>query len=159
PGRDPLTYRQLVDQVDQTSESLKLSGVTCGDRVAIVLPAGPELATAFLAISSMATSIPLNPAYREQEFDFYLSDLQPKAIIVPAARDLPVSRVAEKYGIEVIELNASSEAASGTFTLTAPKHDFSGERRSVQDDDIALVLYTSGTTSKPKRVPLTQRNL
>ena len=63
PQRPSLTYRQLLDQVDQTIESLTSSGISRGDRIALVLPGGPEPATAFLAVSSMATVIPLNPAY------------------------------------------------------------------------------------------------
>jgi acyl-CoA synthetase (AMP-forming)/AMP-acid ligase II/thioesterase domain-containing protein/acyl carrier protein len=159
PQRSPLTYRHLLDQVDQTIESLKSTGIARPDRIALVLPGGPELATAFLAVSSMATVIPLNPAYRESEFDYYFTDLGPKAVIVASATDSPAVAAARKRGVDVIELRPFRGRAAGSFSLLTSRSDLGVSARDADGDDIALVLYTSGTTSKPKRVPLTQNNL
>ena len=159
PQRASLTYRQLLDQVDTTIESLESSGITRRHRVALVLPAGPELATAFLAVSSIATAVPLNPTYRESEFDFYFSDLEPQALIVTSVVDSPAAAAAGKRGIDVIELRPCLDRGAGTFSLLTSKRDLAGTSKDTHGDDIALVLYTSGTTSKPKRVPLTHRNL
>jgi acyl-CoA synthetase (AMP-forming)/AMP-acid ligase II/thioesterase domain-containing protein/acyl carrier protein len=159
PQRASLTYRQLLDQVDSTIESLESSGITRRHRVALVLPGGPELATAFLAVSSIATAVPLNPAYRESEFDFYFSDLEPEALIVDSVVDSPAAAAAGKRGIDVIELRPCLDRGAGSFSLLTSKRDLAGTSKDAHGDDIALVLYTSGTTSKPKRVPLTHRNL
>src|SRR5579863_8126939 len=75
PGRPPLTYGRLLSHVDQTIKALHAMGVGRGDRVAIILPDGPEMAVAMLAVASSATSGPLNPNYRSNEFEFYLSDM------------------------------------------------------------------------------------
>ena len=158
-GRGPLNYRQLLYQVDRTIELLKLSGITCRDRIAIVLPAGPELAAAFLAISSVATSIPLNPACRENEFELYLSDLRPRAVIVQAGMSGAAVAVAKKHGIPIIELLPQAELAAGTFTLRENDPSLNCDFGLPQRDDIALILHTSGTTARPKMVPLTHTNL
>src|SRR5262245_19491267 len=75
PGRPPLTYGRLRIHVDHVVQTLNAMGLGRNDRVALVLPNGPEMAVAFLAIAAGATSAPLNPAYQANEFDFYLSDL------------------------------------------------------------------------------------
>ena len=158
PQRPSLTYRHLLDQVDQTIESLRSRGIARRDRVVLVLPGGPELATAFLAVSSIATVIPLNPAYRESEFDYYFSDLKPKALIVASGMHSPAAAAAQQGGIDIIELRPSPERGAGSFSLLTPRRDVAGTG-DAHGDDIALVLYTSGTTSKPKRVPLSHSNL
>src|ERR1700690_2969422 len=80
-GAAALTYAGLRKLVGETIAALNAFGIGRGDRVAIVLPNGPEMATAFLAVASAATSAPLNPRYRREEFDFYLSDLHAKALL------------------------------------------------------------------------------
>ena len=81
-GRPPLSYERLSAHIEQTVAGLNGFGIGRNDRVAIVLPNGPELATAFLAVASGAASAPLNPAYRADKFDFYLSDLRAKALVI-----------------------------------------------------------------------------
>src|ERR1700727_3356007 len=81
----PLSYGALRALIDRTVRSLNDLGVGRGDRVAIVLPNGPEMATAFLSVASAAASAPLNPTYRADEFEFYMSDLGAKALVVEAA--------------------------------------------------------------------------
>ena len=79
PERPSLTHKSLRELAMRTVQSLNAMGIGRGDRVAIVLPNGPEMAAAFIAIACGATTAPLNPAYRAEEFDFYLSDLNAKA--------------------------------------------------------------------------------
>ncbi|MFQ5852528.1 MAG: condensation domain-containing protein, partial [Candidatus Binatia bacterium] len=159
PGRTVLTYGRLYTQVEYVVKRLNASGVGRNDRVAIVLPNGPEMAVAFLAVAAGATSAPLNPAYRTNEFDFYLSDLNVKALIVQSGIDSPAIAVARKRGIPVIELSPVLEAEAGTFTLTSNESSHPVHHGHAQPDDVALVLHTSGTTSRPKMVPLTQSNI
>src|SRR5512140_3870543 len=80
-GARPLTYRALGALVRKTVETLNALGVGRQDRVAIVLHNGPEMAAAFLGIAAGATTAPINPVYRGEEFEFYLSDLRAKALV------------------------------------------------------------------------------
>jgi acyl-CoA synthetase (AMP-forming)/AMP-acid ligase II/acyl carrier protein len=172
PGRRPLTYAQLFAQVERTAAELEGLGLRRGDRIGLVLPNGPEAAVAFLAVASCATCAPLNPAYRADEFQFYLADLKAQALIVQAGVDSPARAVAQSHGIALIELTPALDHEAGRFTLSmvgrvspsAPQlapvstDGALGETRPTSSD-VALVLHTSGTTSRPKIVPLTHANL
>lgn len=158
PNRKPLTYGALRRQVEQLANSLAARGLTACDRIALVLPNGPEMVTAFLGVAARATCAPLNPAYHASEFDFYLTDLEAKALLIAHHLDSPARASAQTRGIPVLELTYTPEEAAGCFFLpddeeTNTQTIFSGP------DDVALVLHTSGTTAKPKLVPLTHRNL
>ncbi len=157
PGRPDLSYRALRGLADRTGAALAALDVAPGDRVAIVLPNGPAMASCFLAVAAYATAAPLNPAYREDEFDFYISDLRAKILIVGQGMDTPARAVAARHGVPVVEL-VEADAAAGDFTLDlggkAP-----GTPRRADPSDTALVLHTSGTTSRPKIVPLAGANL
>lgn len=161
PDRRPMTYGELRGQVASTVAALNANGIGRNDRVAIVLPNGPEMASAFLSIASGATTAPLNPGYRADEFEFYMSDLNAKALVVEAGSASPAVGVAEKLGIPIIDLAVPEGAPAGAFTLT-PRAAMGGAAAQggmAGPDDIALVLHTSGTTSRPKIVPLTHRNV
>lgn len=134
-------------------------GVGRNDRVAVVLPNSPEMAVAFLGIASCATCAPLNPGYRESEYDFYLSDLNAKALIFQSGVAEAAVEVARKRGIPLVELSPIKEAAAGIFQLTIEEVNNRGKSGIAQSSDVALVLHTSGTTSRPKIVPLTHSNL
>jgi acyl-CoA synthetase (AMP-forming)/AMP-acid ligase II/acetyltransferase-like isoleucine patch superfamily enzyme len=159
PDRAPLTYRGLLDQVEHTVGTLSAFGLKPNDRIAVSLPNGPEMAVAFVAVAAGVTCAPLNPSYRESEFDFYISDLKARALIVPSGIDSPARTVAERYQIPIIELTPTLEAEAGVFTLTGKTHGSVNSYSFADPDGIALVLHTSGTTSRPKIVPLTHTNL
>ncbi|MGH8750664.1 MAG: acyl--CoA ligase [Burkholderiales bacterium] len=159
-GMSGLTYRTLRALIERTIASLNRFGIGRNDRVAIVLPNGPEMAAAFMGIAAGATVAPLNPAYRADEFEFYLSDLRAKALVVAKGGDSPAIGVAEKLGVRVIELYPVAQNGAGCFELRP--HDAGGGSCSTgcaEADDIALILHTSGTTSRPKIVPLKQCNI
>ena len=160
--RATLTYSGLRRQVAETIAALNQIGIGRNDRVAIVLPNGPEMATAFVSIACCATTAPLNPAYKQDEFDFYLSDLGTKALVVEQGSESPAVTAARAQGIRVIELSIDENDAAGTFSLQPA--DSGAKHQSVSDgpttpDDVALVLHTSGTTSRPKIVPLSHANV
>jgi len=157
--RTSLTYSGLMAQVDSVTRGLKAMGIGCNDRVALVLPNGPEMAVAFLGVVAGATCAPLNPAYREREFDFYLSDLKAKGLIVQSGMDTPATTVAHRLGIAVMQLSPMPEVAAGVFRLAGEVQSGASYSKLAQSEDIALVLHTSGTTSRPKIVPLTQKNV
>jgi oxalate---CoA ligase len=166
PGGEPLTYRALRAHVAEIGRVLNAHGIGAGDRVGIVLDNGPEMAAAFLSIASAATAAPLNPTYRAEEFEFYLTDLNAKLLIVAAGKDSPAVGVAEKLGIPIARLRAHPERGAGAFSLEwedsvprSPHPSQVAAPRTPNADDIALVLHTSGTTSRPKIVPLAHKNI
>jgi acyl-CoA synthetase (AMP-forming)/AMP-acid ligase II len=120
------------------------------------------MATAFVAIAACATTAPLNPAYTQEEYDFYLSDLGARALLVEKGSDSPAVDAAKTHNIQLLELETHEKLPAGSFTISA-----SGNDRPVRSanpgmagaDDVALVLHTSGTTSRPKIVPLSHRNV
>jgi oxalate---CoA ligase len=157
PDRKTMTHGALRALCENTVKSLNAMGIGRGDRVAMVLPNGPEMAAAFIAIACGATTAPLNPAYRAEEFDFYLSDLHARALVILDKMESPALAMAEARGIAVVRLVPGGTA--GDFTLKA---DISGTPEKsgfAEEGDIALVLHTSGTTSRPKIVPLSQTNV
>ena len=157
PEREPLTYAGLVGLMERTLQSLNEAGLGRGDKVAIVLPNGPLMATAFVAVSAACIAAPLNPAFREDEFRFYMEDLNIKALIVENDSTSPAIAAAATLGIPLIDL-APHEIA-GDFSLRALARGKATHGGFMGTDETALVLHTSGTTSKPKIVPLTQGNL
>jgi acyl-CoA synthetase (AMP-forming)/AMP-acid ligase II len=159
PGRSDLTFGALRRLIDETMQALNSFGIGRGDRVGIVLPNGPEMATAFLGVASCATSAPLNPTYKAEEFEFYLTDLKAKALVVEAGSTSPAVAVAQKLGIRIVTLTPEAQQSAGAFRLTAASAGGAATPGSAEPDDIALILHTSGTTSRPKIVPLSQRNV
>lgn len=146
PGYSALAYESLWTYVQGAVAALNSLGVGTGDRVAIVLPNGPKLAAAFLAVSAGASAAPLNPAYRAAEFEFLLADLEAKALLVADGQESPARDVAAALHIPVVELSALDATPSTQPRFSGPSHE-------------ALVLHTSGTTSRPKLVPLTHTNI
>ena len=155
----PLSYGALRALIDRAIRSLNELGIGRGDRVAIVLPNGPEMATAFLSVASAAASAPLNPAYRQDEFEFYLEDLKAKALIVEAGSQSPALRAAEKLGVALITLTPDRQAGAGAFQLSGSTIGAAARPGPAEPDDVALILHTSGTTSRPKIVPLRHANI
>ncbi len=155
PDRQPITYHHLLQQLDHLAARLVNLGIGHNDPVAIVLPNGPEMVVTFLAITSLATAAPLNPAHRAAEFAYYLNDLQAKALLLPAGIDSPARQAAADHRIPIIELTATG---GDTFTLTGDPLPPPASGAAVADD-IAVLLHTSGATARPKLVPITHRNL
>jgi len=163
PSRSPLSFGALRALVDSTLATLNSLGIGRNDRVAIVLANGPEMATCFMACASGVASAPLNPAYRADEFEFYLSDLNAKALIVEQGSTSPAIAVAEKLGVRLIDLVVADGAPAGQFSLQPRDGSTAGAAAAngghAEPGDVSMVLHTSGTTSRPKIVPLSQGNL
>jgi oxalate---CoA ligase len=160
-GRRAATYGDLRVLVERTRASLRAVGIGRADRVAIVLPNGPEMATCFVAVASAATSAPLNPAYKAEELDFYLSDLEARALVLQRGVPSPAREVAERRRIPILALDVEAGGPAGMFGLS-PELPYSGAKNTegpLEAEDVALVLHTSGTTGRPKIVPLTSANL
>lgn len=158
PDRMPLSYGHLHDSVCKLAGALQGAGIGRGDRIAIVLPNGPEMAIGFLSAAVTATAAPLNPAFSESEFEFYLSDSNARGLIAKAEMATAARTAAKKLGIPVYELCTEGDPAAGGFRLTgAPAA--AAPSSFGRTDDVALVLHTSGTTARPKLVPLSHGNL
>lgn len=159
PGRRALSYRALRGHLEAIVAALAQAGVGRADRIAIVLPNGPELALAVLAAAQAGAAAPLNPAYTREEFDFYLRDLSARALIVSAGEDNPAITAARAAGTTIVRLKARANEPAGIFSLSAEGGGRAHETRAPQPEDPALYLHTSGTTARPKLVPLSQKNL
>jgi len=160
--RPGLRYGELRELVERTKDSLNELGIGRNDRIAIVLPNGPEMGSSFICIAACATTAPLNPSYTEDEYDFYLADLNARALVVAKGSDTPAIQAAENHGIQVLELETHADGPAGAFTLGQTGSTEGPRNQTVgyaEADDVALVLHTSGTTSRPKIVPLTHRNI
>jgi acyl-CoA synthetase (AMP-forming)/AMP-acid ligase II len=160
PGRQSLNYAGLREQAKQTVRALNDFGIGRCDPVAIILPNGPEMASAFVSVAAGATTAPLNPAYTSKEFEFYLTDLHARLLLVQQGIDTPAIGVARKLGLEIAYLNFDPADAAGVFELAGESQGRSAQQIGfAEPGDVALVLHTSGTTSRPKIVPLTQQNI
>ncbi|MBO6602663.1 MAG: AMP-binding protein [Roseicyclus sp.] len=159
PGRTWLSYGGLRDLSATVAATLHAAGIGRGDRVAIVLPNGPEMAAAFVTIAQAAVTAPLNPAYREEEFAFYLEDLGARAVVLKAGDSGPAFEAARKMGLTILWLEAGDDDAAGLFTLRADGSAGQTDGTLPDSGDVALILHTSGTTSRPKIVPLLHSNV
>ena len=151
----PLLYKDLKSFVNKIASQLAGNGISNKDRAAIVLPNGPFMASSFLTLSSYMSAAPLNPSYKTNEYEFYLKDLNPKIVIVEPNSSNEVVGVAKNLNIPVCEMKIKKDDPSGLFNL----FDIESEYQLPEENDEGLVLHTSGTTSRPKIVPLTNKNI
>lgn len=152
PGKEPVSYEKLRFQVRTTVDALHALGYGHGDRIAVSLPNGPEMAVAFLAVASAFTCVPLNPACREQELTTYLAQAKADAVILLSGA------TATFPGVPVITLSPASIDA-GAFTIAGEHRSGDSNHVYAGPDDVGLLLQTSGTTARPKLVPLTQSGM
>ncbi len=148
-----VTYDSLFKQVLAVAEQLVAAGVGRGDRVATSLTNGMPAIVSFLAASVAGTAAPLNPAYKEDEFKFYLEDTAAKVLLLPPdGADAARTAAGDRVPILTIDMDSSGVVSLSGVTGRQPCPPPS-------IDDVALVLHTSGSTGRPKRVPLAHKNL
>ncbi len=158
PDRQSLDYDALWMQTGELFRFLAGLGLRRGDAVAMVMPDGPEYLTTFLAVSQVAVCAPLNPAFRASEFEFLLSDIRAKALIVQAGRDSAAILVAREMGVPVIEALVDERRPAGALSFTT-KDTAHIQNGPCYAPDTALLLHTSATTGQPKLVPLSHGQL
>ena len=151
-----LNYAELGRLVNVLAQALADFGLRAGDRIAISLPNGLEVISAFLAASTAGTAAPLNPGYTVDEFKFYLEDTRARALIVPANSGKEARTAALETHVAIIECETRDDGDIH-FSMKEPLSETAEDNSA--DKDIALILHTSGTTSRPKRVPLAHANL
>lgn len=159
PGETPMSYGELHDLVQTTIAALNRFGVGRNDRTAVCLPNGPRMAAAFAGVASASTFAPLNPAYRREEMEFYLEDLKARALIVEKGADGPAVEAAQALGVPLIEMRGEPGKPAGWFALEGEPRALAGDGGAANDEDVALILHTSGTTARPKIVPLSHVNV
>src|SRR6266540_1228591 len=153
PGGPRLTYRELREEVSRGAEALAALGLRRDQAIGMVFENGPEAIVLFLAVAAVGAAAPLNPAYTEAELRFYLDDVDAGALIVPPGG----ARAARPDGAVLVE---ASIDADGRLRVEAPgRPATTAEPEEPVGEDVALMLHTSGTTGRPKRVPLRHRNL
>ncbi|MEE2774787.1 MAG: acyl--CoA ligase [Pseudomonadota bacterium] len=153
-----VTYAKLKDTVKTIGQQLASLGVKPNYPVAIVLANGPAAAVAFVSVSSYATAAPLNPNYTKSEFLFYLRDLEAKLLILDADVQSLARTAAEELSIPVVELVVEEKLADMYLTKDGRRLLGKGASENLRSD-VALILHTSGTTSRPKIVTLTVNNI
>jgi acyl-CoA synthetase (AMP-forming)/AMP-acid ligase II len=159
-GRPPLTTDACCDLLESTVDALRARGIGPETRVAAVLPNGPELAASFITIASAAAFAPLNPNYPREELRFFLGDLRPAALVTQPGFCPAAEQASAELGIPVVGLRPNLAGPAGRFSLEGPAV---GPPRSRSErashDSVALLLHSSGTTARPKLIPLTHANL
>lgn len=156
PGYLPLTYRDLRQQILYVVKTLNSMGFQRNDRIAVINPAGPETAVIIISLMAGFTSVPLNPQSKKQQYEMDFSRLNIKAIITQKGFETAATAVAKESNISIIELQPLSRLA-GRFTLDPPGVQDSKQVSFSTPSDISHIFLTSGTTSRPKIVPLSQK--
>ena len=158
PGRAALSYGRLYRHVGQNGHALRAMGIGRHDRVAVALPNGPEMAVAILSVAATAVCAPMNPVDGSEELKEFIADLRPRAPLTAVGFNSPARRAALSCGVPVVEISTIGNIEGGLFKSTGDEGSRPSDD-SVSPDDVALLFLTSGTTSRPKIVPLTHANI
>ncbi len=160
PDEEPMTYAHLRRLLSARLLDFRRLDVGREDTIALVLPNGPVTAAVFLSAASAAVAAPLHPDYTRDEFEFFLGDLGPSLLVMEAGTDSPARDVAAATGIRIADVVRVGDGPAGAFTFAeADSVAPHGDEEPATPDHIALVLHTSGTTSRNKVVPLSHRNI
>jgi acyl-CoA synthetase (AMP-forming)/AMP-acid ligase II len=152
PGYEPLTYRQLRDQITDVVKTLNGMGFDRNARIAVIIPHSPETGVVCLAVMTGFIAVPLNTQYRYGEYEEFFSQFRVDAVIVRKADTTEAKEAAAAHQIPIIELEQSKKI-TGKFTLSPVKNPVQ-EPVFATSKDIAIILQTSGTTTRPKIIPL-----
>ncbi|KAI1763982.1 acetyl-CoA synthetase-like protein [Hypoxylon sp. FL1150] len=161
-----VTYKDLKAECASFQRKLASIGITNRSPVSIATVNSYEFIVSFLATSwQRGIAAPLNPAYKQEEFEFYIEDIKSAIVLVPKgafAANAPSVKAARRFNAAIAECywdGIKKEVALDVKDLGQLKGQIKENVLQPQPDDVALVLHTSGTTSRPKVVPLTHRNL
>jgi acyl-CoA synthetase (AMP-forming)/AMP-acid ligase II len=149
-----VSFEELAQRADALAAGLRGLGVERGARVALALGNGPEIVELLFAVTALgAAAAPLNPAYTTDELAFYLEDLAPRLLLLPEGELAAARTAAGRLDIPVADVRGGDGRTVIARAAAAAAYEPGGP------EDIAILLHTSGTTSRPKQVPLLQRNL
>ena len=166
PGSPPLevSYKKLTADILSFQSQLADIGIDKGDAVSIALPNSYTFIVSFLASSyQRAIAAPLNLAYKQDEFEFYIDDLSSALALVPRGsyeKEGPAVKAARKYQAAIAECYFDGqEVVLDVKEVGKLKGRKLKTVSQAEPEDVALVLHTSGTTGRPKAVPLSHKNL
>jgi acyl-CoA synthetase (AMP-forming)/AMP-acid ligase II/acyl carrier protein len=158
PGRTPVTYEMLLACAKDTVRVLRSAGIDRSDRVAVVLPDGPEAAAAIVSVAAGAVCAPLNPGFTADEAQRYFVELKVSALLTRSDVGSASREAARALGIPVLDLSAP-RTVPGLFSIAGPATRRISDEDFASGADDALILLTSGTTSRPKTIPLTHASV
>ncbi|KAK6936846.1 AMP-binding enzyme, C-terminal domain [Dillenia turbinata] len=160
-GKFDITHSRLQHLIENAASRLVSAGVKPGDVISLTFPNTVEFVITFLAIiRAQAVAAPLNPAYTAEEFEFYLSDSESKLLLTSTEGNKPAQAAASKLNIPHATALLTKPDSELTLSLPNSESELDCASKLVNESsDMALFLHTSGTTSRPKGVPLTQLNL
>jgi len=165
--RSPLSHAALAAQIRSIGATLEGIGIGSRDRVAVVMPDGPQMAVLCLGVCCSAACAPLNPANTRPEFEYLLDSLGCTLLVVESGSNSVAIDAARTVGVRIAESISKDDCPAGTITLRmtpsqskAPwKHPLNPALRTLTSSSIAFILQTSGSTAQPKTVPLTHANV
>ena len=159
PNELKTTYGELKNYINTTYSKLSSLNLTNSDKIGIVLNNGSAMAATFLAVASNFISCPLNPSFTKQEFKFYFEDLELKTVIIEENQSLHAREAAKELNIKVINLKSKNLNSKTSLDIDIKDNEQKLPNKKIVESNIALILHTSGTTSRPKMVPLTHKNI
>lgn len=158
PGARSYTYGDMLNRSGQLANTLCTLGVKPGDRVAVQVEKSPEAVFLYLAcLRAGAVFLPLNTAYTLSELDYFVSDAEPALIVCRPQIEGEVRALAARHGVAATETLGADGKGSLVGKAQGARDDFTDVARAA--DDLAAILYTSGTTGRSKGAMLTHRNL
>jgi oxalate---CoA ligase len=159
PGRRPLSFAGLLDQIETIRTALNARGLGRGDRIALLIDRGPEAAVAVLGVASCATCAPLNAAAPLKEIEQGLAQVKAKALLTLTRANDELRGLARRLGIVLLDGTLETSAAAGRFQIEGEGRTGTARHEPAMPDDLALLMRTSGTTARPKLVPISHRNI
>ena len=158
PGRAGFSYAGLLERVGRFANALRELGVRPDDRVTVQVEKSLNNVALYLAVMKVgAVYQPLNTAYTTAEVDYFVGDAEPRLIVTDPVRRAPMDDLADKHGVPAVEtLDAQGEGSLAELAASMP---VAAETTHRGPDDLAGLLYTSGTTGRSKGAMLTHRNL
>ncbi len=152
-----VSHKAFLDDVGRTANALTELGVAPGDRVAVQVTKSPQALALYAAcVRSGAVFLPLNTAYTPRELAYFVADSGAKLFVCDPGEDDDLSSIAAEAGA-VLKTLAGDGTGTMSDVVVAQPHDFETCHR--EADDLAALLYTSGTTGRSKGAMLTHNNL
>src|SRR5260370_187419 len=152
-----LSYGELFARAGRAANGVVAVGVAPGDRVAVQIDKSPDMIVVMLAcLRAGAVLLPLNTAYTLAELEYFLSDAKPALVLCRPATLEPVRALARQIGLPAVESLGASRDGGFAERIAAPPAALATVKGT--DDDLAAILYTSGTTGPSKAAMLTHDN-